>query len=190
MPSMQELIKYAKEHDVPIMQNAGLEFLLELIKNNNIKSVLEIGTAIGYSAINMALVGARVSSIEKEFDYYCEAYDNIRRYGVENNVQLIYCDAMLYNTEKQFDLIFIDGAKAQSINFFNQFRKCMHKGSYVVVDNINFHDYTFTDEPLNRDLRELTSKIRRYVEFIQSNNDFETKLYNIGDGLCVSKLIK
>ena len=186
---LQAMRDYAKKNNVPIIQDEGLNFLINLIRDNNIKTVLEIGTAIGYSAINMALNGANVSTIERDFDYYCEAHDNVKSFGLENKIQLIFSEAMLYNTSRQFDLLFIDGAKSQSINFFKKFRNCLHKGSFVLVDNINFHDYTYSDKPLSRDLREMTTKIKKYVEFIQADNSFESKIYNIGDGLCLSKLI-
>lgn len=180
--------EYAKEHDVPIMLEDGINFLVNFIKNNNIKTVLEIGTAIGYSAINMALSGANVSTIERDFDYYSEAYKNVKSFGFEDKIQLIFSEALLYNTDRQFDLLFIDGAKSQSINFLNKFKHCLHEGSFVLVDNINFHDITYGNKPLSRDLREMTSKIKEYVEFIKANTDFETKIYNVGDGLCLSKL--
>ncbi len=185
---MQGLLDYAVQHDVPIIQKEGLDFLLRLIQTKHIKTVLEIGTAIGYSAINMALQGASVTSIERDFDYYCTAYDNVRRFGVQDRVQLIYADALMYHTDRQFDLLFIDGAKAQSIVFLEQFQHCLHPGSFVLVDNINFHNCTYGEEKLSRDLRELTTKIRRYVDYITSHNDFDTTLYNIGDGLCLSCL--
>lgn len=186
---MQELLNYAKVHKVPIIQAEGLAFLLNLIKENHIQSVLEIGTAIGYSAINMALAGATVVSIERNFDSYCIAYDNVRRFGLADKIQLIYADALSYEMDRKFDLLFIDGAKAQSYVFLEQYRHCLKKGSLVLVDNINFHDCTYGEEKLSRDLRELTTKIRRYVDRILQNKDFETKLYNVGDGLCLSRCL-
>lgn len=186
---MQELLDYAAKHDVPIIQQEGLTFLLKLIREEQIHSVLEIGTAIGYSAINMALCGAQVTTIERDFDYYCLAYDNVRRFALQHSIQLIYADAMLYQTERQFDLLFIDGAKAQSIAFLQQYRHCLHSGSYVLVDNINFHNCTYGEEKLSRDLRELTAKIRRYVDYILQEPDFQTRILDIGDGLCLSRLI-
>ncbi|MDY5730223.1 MAG: class I SAM-dependent methyltransferase [Eubacteriales bacterium] len=186
---MKEILAYAKTHKVPIIQKEGLDFLLAFIKEHNIKTVLEIGTAIGYSAIHMAQAGCEVVTIEREFDAYCTAYDNVHRFGLQNKIQLIYADAMLYQTERQFDLLFIDGAKAQSILFLKQYYQCLKPGSYVLVDNINFHNCTYGDEVLTRNVREMVTKIKRYVDYIQAQTEFKSTLYPVGDGICVSEFL-
>ncbi|NMD37205.1 MAG: SAM-dependent methyltransferase [Christensenellaceae bacterium] len=186
---MKNIILYAEENAIPIIQKPALDFLLKTIKENNIKTVLEIGTAIGYSAINMALAGCDVYSIERDFERYSTAFDNVKNFNLEKKITLIFQDALLYNTSKQFDLLFIDGAKAQNIAFLEQYRHCLKPGSFVFVDNINFHDLTYNKCKLSRDLNQLTRKIRRYVDYIKQDTTFETQFFDIGDGIALSKLL-
>ncbi len=186
---MEGLILYAEENAVPIIQKPALDFLLKIIKENKIETVLEIGTATAYSAINMALAGCTVCTIERDFERYATAFDNVKNFKLENKISLIFHDALLYNTNKQFDLLFIDGAKAQNIAFLEQYRHCLKPGSFVFVDNINFHDLTYNEGKLSRDLNQLTRKIRRYVDYIKQDPTFETHFYDIGDGIALSKLL-
>ena len=185
---IEEMVKYAKDSSIPIIQKPALDFLLKLINENNIENVLEIGTAIGYSAINMAIAGCNVTTLERDFDRYSTAFDYVNKFELQNKIKLVYQDALLYTTNKQYDLLFIDGAKAQNIAFLEQFRHCLKPGSFVFVDNINFHDLTYKQEKISRNLNQLTRKIRRYVKYIEQDESFETTFYNIGDGIALSKL--
>ena len=107
------------------MQKDGIQFLTNFIKDNNIKNILEIGTAIGYSAIKMALVDNDINiiSIERDEERYNKAVKNIKKFKLNNRIKLIKDDAFNVELNEKFDLIFIDAAKAQSIKFFNKFSK-------------------------------------------------------------------
>ena len=122
---IKEIKDYAEEENVPIMQNEGIEFLTDFITNNNITNILEVGTAIGYSAIRMALVSPRIKivTIERDEARYLEAVKNVKKMGLEDRITLVFKDALEVNLNEKFDLIFLDGAKGQNINFFEHFEK-------------------------------------------------------------------
>ena len=128
MGSIEELEKYALENNVPIIQKDGLNFLIKYIKENNTKNILEVGTAIGYSAINMALVNQniKITSIERNKEMYNLACTNVRKFNLENRINLIFGDALETEIEGTYDLIFIDAAKAQYIKFFEKYKINLH----------------------------------------------------------------
>ena len=114
---LKEIEKYAKENKVPIMQKDGIKFLTNYVQEQGVKSILEVGTAIGYSAICMALVDPKIkiTTIERDEERYLEAIKNIKNFGLENRITLIFNDAFNVQIDKKFDLIFFDAAKAQNI---------------------------------------------------------------------------
>src|SRR5690554_2621603 len=130
-----DLKTYAKENNIPIIQDEGLDFILQLIKDNNYKSVLEIGSAIGYSAINIALANTKVITIERDYFMYEKTLENIKLAEVESLVFPIYGDALSVDVSGKFDLIFIDAAKAQYIKFFEKFQKNLNEDGVIVCDN-------------------------------------------------------
>ena len=183
--------EYAKENNVPIMLDDGINFLTTFIIKHQIKNVLEIGTAIGYSAIMMALSSpnVKITSIERDHERYLEAVTNIKKFDLEDRITLIYNDAELVELKDQYDLIFIDAAKGKNRAFFEKFSKNLVKEGYVVTDNINFHGYINKDESeiKTRNLRGLVRKIKEYITFLKNNSEFHTDFYEVGDGITVSK---
>lgn len=188
--TLEEMEKYAKEQNVPIMEKEGIEFLTKYIKDNNIKSILEIGAAIGYSAIKMASISddIKVTTIERDSFRYNEAVKNIEYNNLNDRINIILGDALEVNIEGSYDLIFIDAAKAQSIKFFEKYSPLLKDNGTIITDNINFHGLTFSDNPApTRNLRQLTRKIKKYLEFLENNKEYDSKYINIGDGVIVSK---
>lgn len=186
---MDRLEEYALLNNIPIMQKDGILFLKDYIVKNNVKNILEIGTAIGYSAINMALVSddIKVVSIERDLDRYEVAMSNVSKFGLEDRISLVYGDALETEIEGVFDLIFIDAAKAQYIKFFEKYKKNLSNNGVIISDNLNFHGLTDEVEIKNRNLRALVRKINNYKEFLKNNDEFETTFLDIGDGIGVSK---
>lgn len=185
---LEELEVYAKEYNIPIMQKEGIEFLIEFIKKNKIKKILEIGTAIGYSAIKMALVDddIEIISIERDKERYIEAVRNVNLFNLQNRIKLINQDAFDVELTDKFDLIFIDAAKAQSIKFFTKFEKNLNDNKFIITDNINFHGLVNSNENMSRNLKQLIKKIKNYIEFLKENNQYITTFHDIGDGISVS----
>lgn len=187
---MKAMEKYADENNVPIMDKKGLKFLVDYIKFNNVKSILEIGSAIGYSAINMALVNTNitVTTIEKDEVRYLEALKNIKRFGLDKRINLILGDALEIKLEEEYDLVFIDAAKGQYIKYFEKFSPNVKKDGAIVSDNIYFHGLIEQNERIEKkNLRQLVDRIKRYILFLKDNKEFKTDLFKVGDGLAVSK---
>ena len=181
---------YAKQYNIPIMLPDGIEFLLEYIKKNNIKNILEIGTAIGYSAIRMCLINydVKVTTIERDENRYKEAVKNIKNFKLEDRINLIYKDAFDVYLDDKYDLI--DAAKSQYIKFFEKFKLNLNKNGVIVSDNLNFHGLTHTDKEIkSRNVRGIVRKLNNYIDFLNNNNEFTTEFYDIGDGISISKFI-
>lgn len=187
---IKDIKQYAKENNIPIMQDEGISFLTTLIHKNKIKSILEIGTAIGYSSIIMALTdkNIKITSVERDEKRYLEAVKNIKKFNLEDRITLIFKDALEVKVEENFDLIFLDAAKGQNINFFNNFSKNLNKNGFIVTDNMLFHGYVNKNEEdiKSRNLRGLVRKIKQYHEFLKTSDDYNTSFYNIGDGIAVT----
>ncbi len=191
---VKEIRTYAKENNVPIMMDDGIEFLTNYIVKNKINTVLEIGTAIGYSAIMMALANPNlaVTTIERDEKRYLEALKNIKKLNLENRITLVFNDALCVNIEGKYDLIFIDAAKAQSIKFFEKFEKNLNPGGVIITDNLEFHGLVKKkeEEIESRNLRALVRKVKEYITFLKANDRYETEFLSIGDGISVSKKIE
>lgn len=191
---VKEIRTYAKENNVPIMMDDGIEFLTNYIVKNKINTVLEIGTAIGYSAIMMALANPNltVTTIERDEKRYLEALKNIKKLNLENRITLVFNDALYVNIEGKYDLIFIDAAKAQSIKFFEKFEKNLNPGGVIITDNLEFHGLVKKkeEEIESRNLRALVRKVKEYITFLKANDRYETEFLSIGDGISVSKKIE
>lgn len=186
---LKKMELYAKEYNIPIMQRDGIEFLTRYIKENNIKNILEIGTAIGYSAIRMALVNKdiKIVTIERDENRYNEALKNIKKAEVENQVEIILGDAFDINLNSNFDLIFIDAAKAQYIKFFEKFKHNLSDNGAIISDNLDFHGLIHSDQStLSRNVRGIVRKLNNYIEFLENNEEFNTEFLKIGDGIGIS----
>lgn len=187
---IRKMEKYADEKGIPIMEKDGINFLSEFVKLNKIKNILEIGSAIGYSAINMALASedVTITTIERDKDRYIEAVKNVKNANLDHRITLVLADALEFRTNEKFDLIFIDAAKSQYLKFFNKFSENLNTKGYIITDNIKFHGLTFSDKTkLSRNLRQLLGKLETYINFLNDNKDFKTRFFDVGDGIAISR---
>ena len=184
-----DLEEYAKVFHVPIMLKEGIEFLLEYIKNNNIKNILEIGTAIGYSSIRMAQVNddIKVTTIERDSNMYNEALKNIKSFNLDNRINVIYKDALDVELNDKYDLIFIDAAKSQYIKFFEKFKHNLNDNGVIITDNLSFHGLVKDSTNCSRNTKQLVKKIQNYIDFLKNNEEFDTEFISIGDGISITR---
>lgn len=186
-----KLKEYARRENIPIMQDDGIEFLTSFIEKKGSKEILEIGTAIAYSAIMMALVNSNihVTTIERDETRYLEALKNIKKFDLENRITLIYNDALNVELEGEYDLIFIDAAKGKNKEFFNHFEKNLKMDGYIITDNMGFHGYVEMneDEIPSKNIKGIVSKIKDYIYFLENNMQYKTIIYKIGDGIAVTE---
>jgi predicted O-methyltransferase YrrM len=186
---IKKIEKYAEENNIPIMQKDGIEFLTKYIKDNNIKNILEIGSAIGYSSIMMALVDndIKVTTIERDEERYNIALKNIDEFNLNDRINIILGDALDTNIEGTYDLIFIDAAKSQYIKFFEKYELNLKQGGVIVTDNLSFHGLVEDEsKTTNRNTKQLVRKIRKYIDYLKENTNYETQFYQLGDGIAIS----
>ena len=187
---IREMKQYAEVNSVPIMVDEGIDFLTTFILKNHVKNVLEIGTAIGYSAIMMALVdpNLKITTIERDEVRYLEALKNVKAFDLENRITLIYNDAFNVKLDEKFDLIFIDAAKAQNIKFFEMFERNLEYRGVIITDNLKFHGLVDKkeEEIKSKNLRSLVRKIKDYVDYLKTNEKYNTEFFEVGDGISVS----
>ena len=189
---IKEMKEYAEENNVPIITDEGIDYIRDYIKENNIKRILEVGAAIGYSSILMALIDDEITitTIERDEKRYLEAVKNIKKFHLEERITLLYKDAFDVELDEKFDLVFIDAAKAQNTKFFEKFSKNLSKEGTIITDNMNFHGLVDDETKIeSRNLRALVRKVKAYHEYLENNEDYKTIFLNIGDGLAVSKPI-
>ncbi len=188
---IREIKKYALDHKVPIMVDEGIDFLTTFMIKNQIQTVLEIGSAIGYSAIMMALSNpnVKITTIERDRERYLEAVKNIKKMGLEEQITLIFSDALETTVEGTFDMIFIDAAKGQNIRFFEKFESNLNEHGVIITDNIDFHGLVEKniEEIESRNLRGLIRKIREYIDYLKNNPKYDVEFLKIGDGIAVAR---
>ena len=193
-PEIKAIEEYAEENNVPIMTKEGISYLTNYIIKHQLNDILEIGTAIGYSSIMMALANpkAQITSVERDEKRYLEAIKNVKKFKLEDRIQLIYNDALDVKIDGLFDLIFIDAAKAQNIKFFEKFSANLKPTGTIITDNMNFHGLVEKDESeiKSRNVRALVRKVKNYKAYLKTNETYETIFLDIGDGIAISKLKK
>ena len=192
MKSFYELEEYALVKDVPIMQKEGIEYLIDELNKRNAESVLEIGSAIGYSSLMMVthVKGLHVDTIERDDTRYQEAVINIKDFHQEDNITIYHEDALEFDdtllNHAPYDCLFIDAAKAQYQRFFEKYVPYLKEDGFVLVDNLDFHGMIFDIPNIkNRNTRALVRKIKRFKDWIFSNEEYDALYVQVGDGLCI-----
>lgn len=189
-----EIIKikeYARRENIPIMQDEGIDFLTSFVEKKGMKNILEVGTAIGYSAIMIAEVNSNihVTTIERDEERYMEALKNIKKFNLENRITLIFNDALNVELKEEYDLVFIDAAKGKNEDFFHHFENNLKSDGYIITDNMGFHGYVdMPEEDLpSKNIQSIVRKIKDYIYFLENNMLYKTVIYKIGDGIAVTE---
>lgn len=187
---MKELEEYAKINNIPIMQKDGILYLINYIKENNIKNILEIGSAIGYSSIMMASINSdiRITTIERDKDRYDLAVSNIKKYNLDKQINIIYGDAVDTDITGMYDLIFIDAAKGKNIFFFEKYKNNLVKRGTIITDNLSFHGLVEdSDLVKTKNQKGIVNKIKDFISFLDNNEEFATEYIPVGDKIAISK---
>ena len=192
MKYFNELEKDAIERNIPVMQREGLEFMIKVFKENNCCSCLEIGSAIGYSAMMLVsnIPDFKVETIELNDERYLEALKNINDNELDEKIIIHHGDALDFELSdlvlKKYDCLFIDAAKAQYQKFFEKYMPLIADKGICIVDNLDFHGMIFDiDNIRNRNTKQLVKKIKRFKDWIFNNDQYDVEYYHVGDGICV-----
>ncbi|MBM7554674.1 O-methyltransferase [Thalassobacillus pellis] len=189
---VKEMESYASEHHVPIMEPLGIEFLMQMIRMKKPGRILEIGTAIGYSALRMAeaFPEAEIITMERDPERYREAQENLAKYDRSNKIKVLIGDALDLRQEAEkngpYDLLFIDAAKGQYQKFFEIYSGMLHKDGVIISDNVLFKGFVAGRQADNKKMENIAGKIREYNKWLISHPDYHTTIVPIGDGVAIS----
>lgn len=176
--------EYALLENVPILRKEGVEFLLNFIEEKHIETALEIGTAIGYSALKMSTMGVNVTTIERDADRYKIAKENIESSIYKDKITLVFGDALETKIDGKYDLIFIDAAKGKNKEFLNIYKNNLNNNGYILIDNMDFHGLVGkSNEIKKRRIRSLVRKIEDFISYMDNQTEFKVTKINVGDGL-------
>ena len=185
-----EMEQYAQTHHVPIMQLSGIEALSQLLRIQNPKSILEIGTAIGYSAIRMAkaLPNTSIVTIERDTNRVEVAKQFIAKSNVESQITVIEGDALEVEIDRNstFDAVFIDAAKGQYMKFFEKYSPLVPSGGVLYIDNMYMHGLSDLDiKEVPKRKRTMIRNLQQFSDWIMQHPDYTSAFFPIGDGLLI-----
>lgn len=185
----KEFLGFEKDEYVPIMKDESMSFLSQLCAREKPKRILEIGTYIGYSAsVMLSACDAMVVTLEKNAENAELARKNLAPFG--ERVTVVTSDAFLYIARDdigKFDLIFLDGPKAQYINYLPFLKELLNEGGVLVADNVYFHGLVRQAGEVKHKLRTIVVNLRKFIDAICLDEDLESEILDIGDGLSVSR---
>lgn len=183
-----ELEAFAAQNCVPIAQPETMRFIEVLLRGMKAGAVLEVGAAIGYSAIAMAKCGAHITTIERDEKMLELLKRNVERYGFSEKIKILSGDALdvLGKVEGQFDFIFLDAAKAQYCEFLPHCLRLLKPGGVMLSDNILYKGMVATDELAVRRKITIIKRLRKYLDELCGNEGLVTSIVPIGDGCALS----
>ena len=186
----EKLRKYAEINNVPIIKRDSLVLIQAILKMIDAKTMLEIGTAIGYSALSFVSnkEDLYIDTIERNEVMYNEALKNVSELNKTNAINIIFDDALEVdnNNLKKYDVIFIDAAKAQYQKFFDKYAPLLNDNGIILTDNIIFHGCVENQENLSKNVRSMVKKIDNYNHYLNTLDDYQTYYLDSGDGLAIT----
>lgn len=182
MKTLLEIEQYAKENYIPIARKDFVLFFKDVIIKNNYHDILEIGSAIGYTSINLALMdNVYVTTIEKDYNRYLQCLENITDFALNDKINLLNEDALNIQINKNFDAIFIDAAKAKNILFFEKYCHNLKDNGVIIIDNMNMLD--FKQHASLKKVIFYEQKIQELKDYLNNLKDYKVTYLDIGDGI-------
>ncbi len=193
LEELEKVKEKALENHIPILMDDTLETIKEILNENKPKKILEIGTAVGYSASQFVRYAGeqieKVDTIELDEERAKEAIDNIEKIGISNKINVIIGNAVdvLPTLNEKYDMIFIDANKGKYPIFLQEAIRLSEKGSVIVADNILYKGYVMSDYNKHKQ-RTAVRHLREYIAEALENPVLDTKILEVGDGLAISKV--
>ena len=193
----KQMEDFAKENKVPIINENGRKVFIEIIKKYKPQRVLEIGTAIGYSALLTTYYGAentKIISLELDEERAKQAQDFINQSAYKEQIEIILGDAA-ENIEKldknyKFDMVFIDAAKGQYPDYLQKVLPLLADDGIILADNVLFRGYIMSEEKPPRRYKTIVKRLREYIAMVSDTDKFTTEIFENGDGLALTKRLK
>ena len=188
---LQKIKQKAVEEHIPIIMDDTLEVIEKYLKGNKPHKILEIGTAVGYSAICFTEILAedgQIDTIERDAERVKEAKENIKKAEVENKINIYEGDAVeiLPTLKNKYDVIFIDAAKGKYPFFLKEALRMLNTNGIIFADNILYKGYVMSDYNKHKQ-RTAVRNLREYIKEVNENPELETEILEVGDGLAISK---
>ena len=189
---LEKIKKKALEDKVPIIMDDTLEVVAKILTEIKPNKILEIGTAVGYSAICFSEYlqeYGKIDTIERDTERVKEARENIKKAEVEDKINIYEGDAVeiLPTLNDEYDVVFIDAAKGKYPFFLNQALRMIRQGGVIIADNVLYKGYVMSDYNKHKQ-RTAVRNLREYIAEITNNDKLETKILEVGDGLAISKV--
>lgn len=188
---LQIIKQKALEEHIPIIMDDTLEVVDEILTEIKPKKILEIGTAVGYSAMCFSeylVEGGKIDTIERDEERIREAKENIKKVGVEEKINIYEGDAVeiLPTLNDKYDMIFIDAAKGKYPFFLKEALRMLNEGGVILADNILYKGYVMSDYNKHKQ-RTAVRNLREYIHDVTDNPNLETEILEVGDGLAITK---
>lgn len=188
---LYEFKKEAVKNNVPVIHDDVQRLIEILIKSNNIKRILEVGTAVGFSScVFSTAMGkqGKVVTLERMEEVYEKAKNNIAKFGLQDNIFPKLCDASEYLKEEKdlYDMIFLDGNKGHYIHMLDDCIRILKPGGLLICDNVLFRGMVDKSSPLIRRKITIVKRLRKFLIAISENEHLQTSILPIGDGLSIS----
>ena len=189
---LEKIKQQALEDHIPIIMDDTLEVVAKILQEVKPSRILEIGTAVGYSAICFSEYlkeDGRIDTIEREEERAKQARENIKKVEVEKKIQIYEGDAVeiLPTLQESYDVIFIDAAKGKYPFFLEQALRMSHQGTVIIADNVLYKGYVMSDYNKHKQ-RTAVRNLREYIANITNDTNLETEILEVGDGLAISKV--
>lgn len=197
----EKIKQYGVENKVPITKDDTLNFLIEKINSIDAKNILEIGTAIGFGCIAIAenTNCAHIDTVEIDEKRYNIALENIKNKSLQSKISVFNLDAKIFletkiknlqntNLAERYDLVYLDGPKGQYINYLPYLLKLLSPNGVIVADNLFFHGMVTGETPITKGCRSMIKGLKNYINEITTNQNLQTEILNIGDGVGVTKI--
>jgi len=193
MKTLEEIKQKALEEHIPIIMDDTLEEVAKILTNKKPRRILEIGTAVGYSAICFSKYlseGGYIDTIERDKERVKEARQNIKDLNLEDKIHIFEGDALeiLPTLNGKYDVVFIDAAKGKYPIFLQEALRMLENRGIIIADNILYKGYTLSDYNKHKQ-RTAVRNLREYIKEVSENPNLETEILEVGDGLAISKII-
>lgn len=191
---LSKIKEKALEDHIPIIMDDTLEVVSKILTEQKPNSILEIGTAVGYSAICFSEYlqeNGIIDTIERDLDRVKEARENIKKAEVEDKIHIYEGDAVeiLPTFEGKYDIVFIDAAKGKYPFFLEQALRLLNEKGVIIADNVLYKGYVMSDYNKHKQ-RTAVRNLREYIAEISNNPKLKTEILEVGDGLAISKMVK
>ena len=189
---LEKIKQKALDEHIPIIMDDTLEVVDKILKEIKPKKILEIGTAVGYSAMCFSEYlqeGGKIDTIERDEERIAEARINIEKVGVEDKINIYAGDAVeiLPTLNEKYDVVFIDAAKGKYPFFLNQALRIINKNGVILADNVLYKGYVMSDYNKHKQ-RTAVRNLREYIKEVTENPNIQTEILEVGDGLAISKI--